>query len=88
MAQTDFIQRFESIEKRLDRIEKRLHKAEKIEKLTLKEKFTLHECARDLHEWFEQVVITISDETLAKDLREITNRFLELIDKALGVRFP
>jgi len=88
MTETDSLKRLENIEKRLDRIEKRLEKTEKERELTLKEKFTVHDCAQGVREWFEKVVVNVSDDTLAKELREIVNRFSELVDKALGVKFP
>jgi len=96
------LEKIENIEKRLSLIEKRLERTAKERELTLKEKFSIHDRAQGLIRWFEAIMTNIPDEDVffvksgftdmrkasIKDLKEIVKNLSDLVDNALGVRFP
>ncbi|MBA7639583.1 hypothetical protein ES703_47242 [subsurface metagenome] len=72
---------------RLERIEKKLQKRAKEKKMTLTDKFAMHDHAQSLVRWFEEMEnelhSTLKPEHY-KDLKEIIKNFSNLVDNALG----
>ena len=81
----NLLPRIENIEQRLDRIEKKLRKQVEERKIDLKEKFRLHDYAHNLLRQFEQTYVLNPEST---DIKEIVKNLVNLVDVALGVKFP
>jgi len=102
MTEQEISRKIEKIEERLTLIEKRLEKTVKERELTLKEKFAIHDHAQGLVRWFEAIMTDIPDEDVwfcksgfldmkkasVKEIKEIIKGLSDLVDNALGVKFP
>jgi len=97
------IQRVDNLEKQLKQIRKRLKPLAEKRKLTLKEKFSIHDRSRRLYDEFETWVNGMPDEVSVtwltgstmttvnaniKQLKQIVKALTELVDYALGVKYP
>ncbi|GAI33836.1 unnamed protein product, partial [marine sediment metagenome] len=75
------------VEEELERIKKQLRKHAAKRKMTLKDKFAMHDHAQSLVRWFEEMENELHS-TLKpkhyKDLKEIIKNFSNLVDNALG----
>lgn len=99
---SDALSLIEQVEKRLQLIEKRLERTAKERELSLKEKFSIHDRKEGLVRWFEAMMSDIPDEDVffvksgftdmkkapIKHLKEIVKNLSDLVDNALGVKFP
>lgn len=96
-------QRVDNLEKQLRQIRKRLKPIAEKHKLTLKEKFTIHDRSQRLYSEFENWVNGMPDEVSAtwmtgstietvnvniRQLKQIVKALTELVDYALGVKYP
>jgi len=89
MAEEDFLAKLNAVEQRLDRLERRIRKQVEERKLDLKEKFRLHDRAQALLQHFEQIDAELFlSNKLAEELKQIVKSLAELVDVALGVKFP
>jgi sugar-specific transcriptional regulator TrmB len=68
-------------------IKKQLRKRREITKLTLKEKFSIHDRAQNFIRQFETTTWMVPPEQY-KELKEIVTYLSKLVDNALGVKFP
>ena len=86
----NLLPRIEKVEQRLDRIEKKLKKQVEERKMDLKEKFRLHDYARNRLRQFEtrqsHLQLVLGQDY--KDIKEIVENLVKLVDVALGVKFP
>jgi len=85
----NILARLEKIEQRLDRIDKKLRKQAEERKMDLKEKFRLHDRAQTLLRQFEEIYSINHVFNPEKDNpHEIVKNLVNLVDVALGVKFP
>jgi len=86
----ELLQRIEKLERDMKQIKKQLRKKVEERKLTLKEKLDIHDRAQNLVREFEAMRIedTPLNASQIQELKTIIKCFAELVDYALGVKFP
>jgi len=86
----ELLQRIEKLEKQVQQIQKQIRKRAVERKLELKEKFDIHDRAQNLVREFEAMRIedTPLNASQIQELKTIIKCFAELVDYALGVKFP
>jgi hypothetical protein len=86
----NFAERLEKLEKDVENVKTQIRKKAEKQKLTLQEKFDIHDRAKNLVAEFESM--QVDTWTVTKyhidELKTIIKCFAELIDHALGVEFP
>jgi len=82
--------RLEKLEKNMEQVKNSLRKKAEKQKLTLQEKFDIHDHAQRLLSEFEAMGLEEAALTTAhkEELKTIVKCFVELVDSALGVEFP
>ena len=86
----DIIKRLEHLENEFVTVKQQLHKKAEERKLKLKEKFDIHDRAKNLVAEFENMQVDTWTVTKfhVDELKTIVKCFAELIDHAIGVEFP
>jgi len=79
--------RVKKLENDLVQVKKQQRKRGEITKLTLKEKFSIHDRAQNFVRQFETTTWIVTPEQY-KELKEIVTYLAKLVDNALGVKFP
>jgi hypothetical protein len=78
----NFAERLEKLEQDMENVKKQMRKKAEKQKLTLQEKFDIHDRSRRLLSEFEDMGLD------KEELKTIVKCFVELVDSALGVEFP
>jgi len=99
----ELIRRMDKLEKQLQQFQKRLKTLTERHKLTLKEKFNIHDRSQRLYSEFEAWVNGMPDEVTVtwmtgttinslnvniRQLKQTVSALRELVDYALGVKYP